>query len=552
MHISGANLVNGEAVPGSGPAFHGVRADTGEALEPQFREAGAEQIAAAASAADAAFREFSRTSPAVRAGFLRAIADEILALGDALIARASAETALPAARLENERGRTTSQLRMFADLLDEGSWVEARIDPGDPARTPVPRPDLRRMLVPLGPVAVFGASNFPLAFSVPGGDTASAFAAGCTVVFKAHPAHPGTSELAAGAILRAARTAGIPSGVFSLVHGWSHDVGLALVRHPLITAVGFTGSLRGGRALCDAAAARPSPIPVYAEMGSINPVFLLPSALRERGAAIARALAQSITLGVGQFCTSPGVLLGVRGPALDQLQNALAAHIAAAQPGVMLYDRLAAAYTSAIERAREHGAAQVPGTAEAQEAGRGVSSPSSPAMDAAAQGEATQTVRRVKPVLLAIDAERFARDATLREERFGPVSILVTADDAAGLERAAAALEGQLTASIHGTPADLLAHTRLIEILQRKAGRLIFNGVPTGVEVGHAMQHGGPWPASSDARSTSVGSAAITRFARPVCFQDFPGAALPPALRNHNALGIWRLVNGQLSRNDVT
>jgi NADP-dependent aldehyde dehydrogenase len=416
---------------------------------------------------------------------------------------------------------------MFADVLDEGSWVEARIDPGDPARSPVPRPDVRRMLVPLGPVAVFGASNFPLAFSVPGGDTASALAAGCTIVCKAHPAHPGASELAARAILAAANATGMPAGVFALVHGVSHESGLALVRHPRIAAVGFTGSLRGGRAIFDAAAARPVPIPVFAEMGSINPVFLLPSALSERADAIARSLAQSITAGVGQFCTNPGVVLGLRGETFDRFGAELSALLDGAEADVMLHSGIANAYASAVEQARASGG--TPLTTRTRD----------------------PAINRATPALLTTDADRFASDARLREEMFGPVSVLVTAEDMDGLERAAEALEGQLTATVHGTPEDLRSHGKLIEILERKVGRIVFNGVPTGVEVGHAMQHGGPYPASTDSRTTSVGTAAISRFARPVCYQDFPDVALPTELRDRNERGIWRLVNGSPSQQDI-
>jgi NADP-dependent aldehyde dehydrogenase len=475
--------------------------------------------------AEAAFRVFGRLPAAARAKFLRTIADELLALGDPLIERANAETALPVARLESERARTMNQLRFLADYIEEGSWVDARIDTGQPARKPAPRPDVRRMLVPLGPVVVFGASNFPLAFSVAGGDTASALAAGCTVVYKAHPGHPETSRLAALAIARAAQATDMPPGVFSFVEGESHEVGLALVRHPLTGAVAFTGSLRGGRAIFDAAAARPVPIPVHAEMGSVNPVFLLPSAVDARGEEIAASLAQSITLGVGQFCTNPGVVLGIRGPGLDRLVEQLAGHIRAATPGTMLYQGLLENYRAGIERARSSGAEVL---ATAAEAG-GVAC----------------------PTLFGTDAARFIADAALREEIFGPASVLVVNGSAAELERVAESMEGQLTATIHGGEDDLREHTGLIEVLRRKAGRLIFNGVPTGVEVCHAMHHGGPYPATTDSRFTSVGSAAVARFARPVCYQDFPDAALPLEIRNRNETGIWRLVNGELTRAGV-
>ncbi len=528
MTISGVSLVAGDAVQGTGAEFHAVDPNTGAALAPVFRDAGPEHVDHACRTAAEAFQHYAESPPEQRAHLLRGIADEIEGLGDALVQRAHLETALPVTRLEGERLRTVSQLRLFASHVEEGSWVEARIDTADSARTPVPKPDLRRMLVPLGPVAVFGASNFPLAFSVAGGDTASALAAGCPVVCKAHPAHPGTAELTGWAITRAVREAGVPAGVFSLLQGWSHDAGLDIVRHPGISAVGFTGSQRGGRALYDAAAARPDPIPVYAEMGSVNPVFLLPSALADRCESIAEGVAQSVTLGVGQFCTNPGVVLAVDGPDLDRFRDALAARIRASAAGVMLYDRLAEAYVEGLHRAQARGASLI---AEAT----------------AAAGRGSQ----VCPALLATEVRRFVADAELREELFGPASLLVTARDIGDLEHAAESLEGQLTATIHASEDDLRAHSRLIAIVRRKVGRMIFNGFPTGVEVGHAMHHGGPYPAATDIRSTSVGTAAIARFARPVCYQNFPDAALPLALRNRNALGIWRLVNGGMSRTDL-
>jgi NADP-dependent aldehyde dehydrogenase len=527
MDLSGANLIGGEWVVGTGRPFQALNPATRAPVPPAFRESDRDAVDRACTAAAAAFEPFSQSPAADRARLLRAAADEIETLGATLIERATQETALGVARLESERLRTLTQLRMFATHIEEGSWVEARIDTADPARAPTPKPDVRRMLVPIGPVAVFGASNFPLAFSVAGGDTASALAAGCPVVCKAHPAHPGTSELVGGAVVRAARSCGVPGGVFSLLHGWSHEVGLAMVRHPAVRAVGFTGSLRGGRALFDAAAARPDPIPVYAEMGSVNPVFVLPSALADRPEEIARGLAQSITVGVGQFCTNPGVVLAARGPGLDEFRATLGRCIAETGVGDMLYPRLTEAYAEALDRARAGGA------------------------ETLATAEATAGAGRACPTLLATDLARFVADAELRHEIFGPASLLVIGDDVSDLERAAAAMEGQLTATILGTDGDLGANAELVRHLAQKVGRLIFNGVPTGVEVGHAMQHGGPYPATTDSRATSVGTAAIARFARPICYQGFPDAALPSALRNRNALGIWRLVDGRLTKEDV-
>lgn len=527
MELLGKNLIAGAPLEEDAPAFHGQDPTTGKDLAPAFLEASERVVDLAVRGAEAAFPLYRALEPARRAAFLRAIAEEILALGDPLLERAQRETGLPIPRLTGERGRTVSQLRLFADLVEEGSWVEARIDTPDPSRAPLPKPDLRRMLVPLGPVAVFAASNFPFAFSVAGGDTASALAAGCPVVLKAHPAHPGTSELTARALLRAADATGMPEGVFSLLHGWSHEVGLALVRHPLIQAVGFTGSLRGGRAIFDAAAARPAPIPVYAEMGSVNPIFLLPSAVEARGEALADGLATSITVGVGQFCTNPGLVLGVRGDPLDRFLERLSERISGSPRGTMLYAGICDGYHRGIDNLKRSEGVEVRAEAAPAEQPGGSSA---------------------NAVLFTTDVATLRRNPHLAEEVFGPSSLVVAADSAEELLEVASSLEGQLTATVHGTEEDLLRHQELIRVLERKAGRLIFNGFPTGVEVGHAMHHGGPYPATTDSRTTSVGSAAILRFARPVAYQDFPESALPPELRDANPRGIWRLVDGEMKR----
>ena len=528
MEPTGRTLIAGAWIDGEGATFHGVDAATGNRLDPPFRESTPAQVGLALEAARAAADTFGATGGDARADFLRAIAAELEALGDALLERASVETALPLGRLAGERARTTAQLRLFADLVEEGSWVDARIDPGDPGRAPLPKPDVRRMLVAVGPVAVFGASNFPLAFSVPGGDTASALAAGCPVVCKGHPAHPGTSELAAEAVRRAAGSTGMPVGAFAMIQGVSNEVGMALVTHPWTRAVGFTGSLRGGRALFDAAAARPDPIPVFAEMGSVNPVFLLPSAVQAEGDALARGLAASITQGVGQFCTNPGVVVAVRGAALDRLRDALVTALAAVQPAPMLHAGIAAAFAHGTTRA----------------VGLGARRCAEPAPGTSPEG-------RARPTLLTVDGRSFVEEPALREEIFGPVSLLVEVDDAAEMVRVAGALEGQLTATLRGNDEELARHAELVGVLRDRVGRLVFNGFPTGVEVGHAMEHGGPYPASTDARTTSVGTAAILRFVRPVCWQDFPDAALPRELRRRNEAGIWRRVDGVLTRADA-
>lgn len=531
MHLHGHNLIGHQCSAQGSSSFHAVNPATGQKLEPAFIEATAGEVDAAAQAADQALDAYASLPASQRADFLQAIAQRLDEMGEALTQRAHAETGLPPDRLNSERNRTANQLRLFAHLVREGSWVDARIDRAQPDRQPLPKPDLRRMLVPIGPVAVFGASNFPLAFSVAGGDTASALAAGCPVVVKAHPGHPGTCELAAHAILQAARDTGMPDGVFSMVHGTSHDVGLALVRHPLIQAVGFTGSQQGGRALCDAAAARPQPIPVHAEMGSINPVFILPGAITQRGDDLARGLSQSVTLGVGQFCTNPGLVLGMDGPAMEQFTSHLAQCIGQAPLGVMLHAGIRASYQRGTEALRQARGVRLAGQAEAP--------PSSQATLASA-------------ALFVTDEQTWLANPLLAEEVFGPSTLLVKCADSSGLYRIARALQGQLTATIHGTEEDLREHAELLAILRRKAGRLLFNGMPTGVEVCPAMHHGGPYPACSDPRFTSVGTAAILRFARPVCYQNFPQHALPVELRDDNERGIWRLVDGQWSRDAIT
>jgi 2,5-dioxopentanoate dehydrogenase len=525
--LTGANFIGARESRDGARGFRAEDPATGAALEPAFAEATPAEVDGAARAAEAAFEAYAALSPARRAAFLRAIAEELAGLGDALLARAQAETALPRPRLEGERARTANQARLFADLVDEGSWVDARIDRAQPDRKPVPKPDLRRMLVPLGPVAVFGASNFPLAFSVPGGDTVSALAAGCPVVVKAHPAHPGTSELAARAILAAARETGMPGGVFSMVQGRGTDVGHALVTHPAIQAVGFTGSFRGGKALFDAAARREQPIPVFAEMGSANPVFVLPEALATRGEEIAKALAASVTLACGQFCTNPGLTLIAPGDAGEAFVSRLGGLIAGAPAGTMAHAGIKAAYDAELAAV-----AAIPGvTVAARSSGRGANA-------------ATEA----QPALLVTDARAFETHRRLGEEIYGPVTVAVRCGSKEELLAGARRLRGHLTATVHATEGDLAAYGALLPILARKAGRLVLNGVPTGVEVTHAMHHGGPWPATTDPRATSVGTAAILRFARPVSFQDVPDGALPDELRDANPRGIWRLVDGRLTK----
>ena len=530
MTLHGKHLFAGRITGAEAEGFRAWDPVEGAALDPVFCEAGAADVDAAARAAEAAFEAYAATEPAHRAAFLERIASEIEDLGEALVERASRESGLPAGRIRGERGRTVYQLRLFAAVVREGSWVDARIERAIPDRSPVPKPDVRRMNMPLGPVAVFGASNFPLAYSVAGGDTASALAAGCPVICKAHPAHPGTSEMVARAILRAAEAENMPAGVFSLVHGQGYEVGLGLVRHPLVQAVGFTGSLQGGRALFDAAAARPVPIPVYAEMGSVNPVFILPSALAKGPEALAEKLAGSILLGVGQFCTNPGLAFGVAGEAMEAFVQALGEHIRRGEPATMLHRGIRDRFCAGTDRLA---------------AAQGVR------CVAVAEREADPMRTEAGGMLFRTDGRTFLENDLLSEEVFGPSSLVVVAQDLAELEQVAHHLKGQLTASIHGDAEEIARHDGLVRALRSVAGRFIFNGFPTGVEVCAAMHHGGPYPATTDVRTGAVGDTAILRFVRPAAWQNFPSSLLPAELRDRNERDIRRLIDGEYSTGDV-
>lgn len=524
--------ITGEFFVGSRPTsgretFRALDATTGDFIEPPFQVAGAADVERACALAAAAFDSFRETDLEKRASFLDAIADNIASTGDALIVRAMSETGLPRPRLEGERQRTINQLRLFAGVVRQGDWLTLRVDSAQPQRTP-PRPDLRLRKIPLGPVAVFGASNFPLAFSVAGGDTAAALAAGCPVVVKGHPAHPGVSELIGRAIARAVIEQDLPPGVFSLLAGPSHELGSALVAHPQIKAVGFTGSRAGGLALCAVAAARPEPIPVYAEMSSVNPVFLLPGALQQDAASIATAFVSSLTLGAGQFCTNPGLVFAVAGPDLERFIAAASAALAESAPQTML--------TPGIHRAYEAGVARLSNSAGVEMRGQ------ARRCDGYSEGRAA---------LFVTDGKTFKANAELASEVFGATALVVHVAEPAALLDLATVLEGQLSASIHLRETDVALAARLIPVLERKAGRIIANGWPTGVEVAHAMVHGGPFPATSDSRTTSVGSLAIERFLRPICYQDLPTELLPAVLRD-GTNDIERLQDGSRIGKDPT
>jgi 2,5-dioxopentanoate dehydrogenase len=525
MKITGEMLIGASAVRGADATLRAFDPARNVDLEPAFGGGGAAEVARACELAEAAFDDYRHAPYETRAQFLEAIADNIIALGDTLIERAMAESALPKARLEGERARTVGQLRLFASLVREGRWLAATLDSAQPDRKPLPRSDLRLQKIPLGPVAVFGASNFPLAFSVAGGDTASAFAAGCPVVVKSHPAHLGTSELVGRAVQKAVADSGLPEGVFSLVVGEGNAIGEALVAHPAIQAVGFTGSRRGGLALVDIAAKRPVPIPVFAEMSSVNPVFALPAALEARGDTLAVAYIDSVTLGVGQFCTNPGLVIALEGPDLDDFIDLAATAIMKKETQTMLTSQIAAAYASGIKERDASGARNI---------ATGV------------KGEASSGAL---PVLYRVNAEDFLAKPQLAGEIFGPTSVIVICRDEDEMIAVARQLEGQLTATLLMDKGDIELARRLLPVLERKAGRILANGFPTGVEVSYAMVHGGPFPATSDSRWTSVGAMAIERFLRPVCYQDLPAALLPPALADDNPLSLWRLRDGELGPN---
>lgn len=508
--------------------FYAINPVNNERLEGAYSNSTEAAIDEVVQKAAKAFDGYRKKDKDSIADFLHQIADELLQLGDVLLERCHLETALPLARLQGERGRTMNQLKLFATVVREGSWVDARIDTAIPERSPSPKPDIRHILQPLGPVAIFGASNFPLAFSVAGGDTASALAAGCPVVVKGHPAHPGTSEMVASAVHKAVKKCGMPEGAFSLVQGNTNAVGQALVTHPGIKAVGFTGSFRGGKALFGLANARPEPIPVFAEMGSTNPVFILPHALKEKAEAIAEGMANAITLGVGQFCTNPGLAFVEGAEATDQFCRHLANKIAEKAAGTMLTQGIKNAYDKGIQNTLS-----IKGMKELATGQKGDANNSATAM------------------VFQTSIDNFLPNESLAEENFGPSSILVVAQTQTQILEAANNLKGHLTATVHGTTADFAAYKALFDILEKKVGRIIINGYPTGVEVCHSMVHGGPYPATTAPQSTSVGTNAIKRFVRPVCFQDYPQSLLPKALHDDNPTNIWRLVNGLWTKEKI-
>ncbi|MGV2931079.1 aldehyde dehydrogenase (NADP(+)) [Vreelandella venusta] len=522
MTLQGKMLIGQQAVQGSRDAIYAINPANNERLEPAYLGGSQEEVERACELAWRSFDSYRETQLEARAQFLETIADEIEALGETLINRAVAESGLPQARIQGEQGRTCNQLRLFAKTLRNGEWLDVRIDPAMPNRQPMPRADLRQRHIALGPVAVFGASNFPLAFSVAGGDTASALAAGCPVVVKAHSAHPGTSELVGRAIQTAVKRCDLPEGVFSLIFGSGREVGQALVAHPYIKAAGFTGSRSGGLALWKTAQSRPEPIPFYAEMSSINPVFPLPAALESRGASMGAEFISSLNMGAGQFCTNPGLVIAVKSKGLDAFIAAARQAVESSSAQTML--------TPGIHQAYTHGVQALTSTGKVHEVAR---------------GQKGTGQNQCQTALFVTSAAQFLAEQTLQEEVFGALSLVLECQDQNEVQRVAEALEGQLTATLQLEDADQEVARNLLPILERKAGRLLVNGWPTGVEVCDAMVHGGPFPATSDSRTTSVGTAAIFRFLRPICYQDLPDALLPKALQHSNPLSLKRLVNGE-------
>ena len=510
----------GFSISNEGDSYtQGFNPKTGESLSGDFSNANYEEVHLAVEKATEAFETYRKFSGKKKSLFLNAIADEIENLGNLLIDRCCAESGLPNARIVGERGRTVGQLRMFANLISEGSWLEASIEIADMERKPIPKPDIRKMLVPMGPVVVFAASNFPLAFSTAGGDTASALAGGNPVIVKAHSAHPGTSAFIGSAIMKAAKNTGMPDGVFSLLHGSGKVVGQSLISHSGVKAAGFTGSQVAGRILFDLANQRKEPIPFFAEMGSVNPVLLLPTALNPKTVEM---LSTSITMGSGQFCTNPGLLLALESDLLEQFINDLSRALELIEPDVMLTEKICKAYYNDVDLSLSNQDVKVE-----------------------SKVQSSDELNIASSVLVSVSGESFLKNPKLAEEIFGPYSMIVKCENKDQLNNILSTLNGQLTGTVIGSEDEMQSFILSIDQLEKRVGRLIFNGAPTGVEVCSSMQHGGPYPASSDSRFTSVGAMAIKRFARPVAFQSWPDSQLPDELKNDNPLNIWRLINGK-------
>jgi NADP-dependent aldehyde dehydrogenase len=526
--LTGCSFLGNKASAKRKKTFKAYNPMTQKHIEPFFFQATKEEIEEAVSKSLKAFKLYKQTSPDKRAEFLNRLATNLANEKEEIINRAMLETALPEQRLTGETLRTVNQIKMFAQYLVEGYYCNAKIDTAIPDRQPVPKPDIRQMLIPVGPVAVFGASNFPLAFSVAGGDTISALAAGCSVVVKAHPSHPGTSELVAKVIIKTIAQCGLPESIFSMVHGIDNEIGEWLVKNENIKAVAFTGSKSGGKALYDIAVRREEPIPVYAEMGSVNPVIIFPEALKTRGEQIVKGLAQSVTLGVGQFCTNPGVVFVLDSENTVTFFENLKGEFKKIKPETMLSDKIAGMYKEKLEEMKKNASLLVEGE----------------------KAKADTETKGTAYVFYSV-SENWGANKKLQQEVFGPSTIVVIAKDNEDLMQIVENLEGQLTITFHGTDKELEQNKDLIEVAKEKAGRLIFNGYPTGVEVCHSMHHGGPFPATTDSKFTSVGTESIKRFLKPICYQNFPDKLLPKQLKNNNPLNILRFVNGNYTKDKI-
>lgn len=529
MPIQGKNYIGYALSAANAKSFQSYVPAQNIYLPETFHPATPGEIIDTMNKAEIAFDIYSAIPATERAKFLMAITEEIMALGDELLERAHLETGLPMGRLQGERARTISQLTQFADLIKEGSWVQASVDTAQPDRTPAPKPDLRKMLIPIGPIVIFGSSNFPFAYSIAGVDTGPALAAGNPVILKAHPAHPGVSDLTAQAIGKAAHRTGMPDGVFSMLYDDGYEVGTALVKHPYTKAVGFTGSYRGGMALYKMAQERDEPIPVFSEMGSVNPVVILPETMAAKTESLAKTMAGSVTLGAGQFCTNPGLVFTVKSPALDEFETAYAEEVKKVASMTMLTDGIQSNFFKLRDKAMA-------------EEGVGVLALS----DVNSEGE-----NQSQASIASVNGKTFMDKPTLHEEVFGPFSLLIVCEDMEELQNALSHVPGQLTCSLMADADEAAQYPRLIRLLSRRAGRFIMNGVPTGVEVCASMHHGGPFPSTTDSRFTSVGRDAILRFVRPQSFQDWPDSLLPDELKGNNPLNIWRLVNNEWTKNTV-
>ncbi len=525
--LKGVNFIGKLESAIGNKTFKAYNPETQQYTTPLFFQSTKEEIEKAVNLAFKAFEVFKNTLPKEKANFLNLLAENLDNEKEMIVNRAMLETALPKQRLIGEMARTVNQIKMFAQYLEDGHYCNAKIDTAIPDRTPVPKPDIRQMLIPIGPVAVFGASNFPLAFSVAGGDTISALAAGCSVIVKAHPSHPGTSELVAKVILKTIEQCNLPNGIFSMIHGIDNIVGEMLIKNEKIKAVAFTGSRAGGKALFDIASKREEPIPVYAEMGSVNPVVIFPEALKQRGEEIVKGLAQSVTLGVGQFCTNPGVIFVFKSENTTNFFENLKGEFKKIKPGTMLSDKIAKMYKENAEEMKTFASVL-------------------------AEGERGEKETESNAYVFYSTLTDFGKNKKLQQEVFGPSTIVVVADSKEDLMKILKNLEGQLTITFHGTDKELEDNKDLIEVAKEKAGRLIFNGYPTGVEVCHSMHHGGPFPATTDSKFTSVGTESIKRFLKPICYQNFPDRLLPDQLKNNNPLNILRLINGTYTKDKIT